>query len=116
MRRALQGADIWVTGIRKDQSVTRFFNQFAEWDEENQVIKINPLLEWREKDVWEYIRQNKIPYNKLHDKGFPSIGCQPCTRAIEKGEDFRAGRWWWEETEQKECGLHNQQSSMLSSK
>jgi phosphoadenosine phosphosulfate reductase len=108
IKRALQGYDFWITGIRKDQSVTRFFNQYAEFDEGNQIIKINPLLDWREKDVWDYIKKNEIPYNKLHDKGFPSIGCQPCTRAIEKGEDVRAGRWWWESPEHKECGLHNQ--------
>ena len=111
LKRALQGNDVWITGIRKDQSVTRFFNTEAEWDEENQIIKINPLLNWREKDVWDYIKENKVPYNKLHDKGFPSIGCQPCTRAVEKGGDFRSGRWWWETPDHKECGIHNQEKS-----
>ena len=107
LKRALNGYDIWITGIRKDQSVTRFFNTYAEWDEENNIIKINPLLDWKEKDVWNYIQENQIPYNELHDNGFPSIGCQPCTRAIKNGEDFREGRWWWEQPEHKECGLHN---------
>jgi phosphoadenosine phosphosulfate reductase len=108
LRKALQGFGYWITGIRKDQSVTRFFNQYAEWSETDQLIKLNPLLDWSEKDTWNYIKQNKIPYNPLHDQGFPSIGCQPCTRAVQKGEDVRSGRWWWEEPEHKECGLHNQ--------
>ena len=108
MKRALKDVDFWITGIRKDQSVTRFFNKHAEWDEEYKLIKINPLLDWREDDVWKYIKENKIPYNKLHDIGFSSIGCQPCTRAIKSGEDYRSGRWWWEAPEYKECGLHNQ--------
>jgi phosphoadenosine phosphosulfate reductase len=106
LKRALKDIDVWITGLRKDQSVTRFFTPLVEWDEGNKVIKVNPLLKWTEKDVWKYIRENEVPYNKLHDKGFPSIGCQPCTRAIEKGEDVRAGRWWWELPEHKECGLH----------
>ncbi len=106
LKRALEGVDIWVTGLRKDQSVTRFFTPLVEWDEGNKVIKVNPLLNWSEKDVWNYIKEKDIPYNELHDKGYPSIGCQPCTRAIEKGEDVRAGRWWWEQPEHKECGLH----------
>ncbi len=106
LKRALKDIDIWVTGLRKDQSVTRFFTPLVEWDEGNKVIKVNPLLNWSEKDVWNYIKEKDIPYNELHDKGYPSIGCQPCTRAIKKGEDVRAGRWWWEEPEHKECGLH----------
>ena len=106
LKRALQGVDVWFTGLRKDQSVTRFFTQLVEWDEGHQLLKVNPLLSWTEKQVWAYIKENNIPYNQLHDKGFPSIGCQPCTRAIEKGEDVRAGRWWWEAPEHKECGLH----------
>ncbi|MBN1597407.1 MAG: phosphoadenylyl-sulfate reductase [Bacteroidales bacterium] len=106
LKRALSDIDVWVTGIRKDQSVTRFFTPLVEWDEGNKVIKVNPLLKWSEKDVWAYINDNNIPYNALHDKGFPSIGCQPCTRAVKKGEDIRSGRWWWEEPEHKECGLH----------
>ncbi len=106
LKRALNKIDVWVTGLRKDQSVTRFFTPLVEWDEGNKVIKVNPLLNWSEKNAWNYIKENDVPYNELHDKGFPSIGCQPCTRAIEKGEDVRAGRWWWEQPEQKECGLH----------
>ncbi len=106
LKRALKDIDVWVTGLRKDQSITRFFTPLVEWDEGNQVIKVNPLLKWSEKDVWKYIEEKQIPYNKLHDKGFPSIGCQPCTRPVEKGQDIRAGRWWWEEPEHKECGLH----------
>jgi phosphoadenosine phosphosulfate reductase len=106
LKRALKEINVWVTGLRKDQSVTRFFTPLVEWDEGNQVIKVNPLLAWSEKDVWKYIKEKDVPYNELHDKGFPSIGCQPCTRAIKKGEDVRAGRWWWEQPEQKECGLH----------
>jgi phosphoadenosine phosphosulfate reductase len=106
LKRALNDMDIWITGLRKDQSVTRFYSKLVEWDEENKVLKVNPLLEWREKDVWDYIKTNDVPYNELHDKGFPSIGCQPCTRAVMEGEDIRAGRWWWENPETKECGLH----------
>jgi len=104
--RAFEGMDAWICGLRKDQSVSRFFNTLVEWDEHNRLIKINPLINWTEKDVWEYIRANHIPYNLLHDSGFPSIGCEPCTRAIEPGEDVRAGRWWWENELHKECGLH----------
>ena len=104
--RALEGLDVWISGIRKDQSVTRFYTKMVELDEENGLIKLNPLLNWGDKQVKEYIDQHNIPYNVLHDKGYPSIGCQPCTRAIEAGEDIRAGRWWWEEPENKECGLH----------
>ena len=106
LKRALKEIDVWVTGLRKDQSVTRFFTPLVEWDEGNQVIKVNPLLAWSEKETWNYIKERDVPYNELHDKGFPSIGCQPCTRAIEAGEDVRAGRWWWELPEHKECGLH----------
>lgn len=104
--RAFKGMDAWICGLRKDQSVSRFFNQLVEWDENNDLLKINPLINWTEEQVREYIRLNNIPYNLLHDRGFPSIGCEPCTRAIEPGEDTRAGRWWWEQQSQKECGLH----------
>jgi phosphoadenosine phosphosulfate reductase len=110
LKRAFLGLDAWICGLRKDQSVTRFYSQLVEWDEGNQLIKINPLIEWREKMVWDYIQENEVPFNALHDKGFPSIGCQPCTRAVKPGEDVRAGRWWWEEPEHKECGLHNRKS------
>jgi phosphoadenosine phosphosulfate reductase len=106
LRRALQGMDAWITGLRREQSVTRTDLKVVEWDAANGLIKINPLLEWSETQVWDFIKSNDIPYNKLHDQGFPSIGCQPCTRAIEKGEDLRAGRWWWEMPDSKECGLH----------
>ena len=106
LKRALQGKEAWFTGLRRAQSVTRVDMQIVEWDDNAQMIKVNPLINWSEEDVWNYIHENKIPYNPLHDKGFPSIGCQPCTRAIEKGEDLRAGRWWWENPDTKECGLH----------
>jgi len=106
LRRALNGMDAWITGLRREQSVTRTDMKIVEWDAANGLIKVNPLLEWSEQQVWDYIKKHDIPYNKLHDQGFPSIGCQPCTRAIEKGEDLRAGRWWWEMPDSKECGLH----------
>lgn len=106
LKRALQGKEVWITGLRREQSPTRQDMQYAEWDPANRIIKVNPLLDWTEAEVWDYIRENKIPYNTLHDKGFPSIGCQPCTRAVEPGEDVRAGRWWWENPDSKECGLH----------
>ncbi len=107
LKRAFKDMDVWICGLRREQSVTRLNNQMVEWDKNNRMIKLNPLINWNEKEVWNYIENNMIPYNKLHDKGFPSIGCQPCTRAIEPGQDIRAGRWWWENPELKECGLHN---------
>jgi len=106
LQRAFKGLDAWICGLRADQSVTRKDIQVVEWDKNNNLLKINPLANWSEDQVWDYIKEKGIPYNKLHDKGFPSIGCQPCTRPIEKGEDIRAGRWWWENPESKECGLH----------
>jgi len=106
MKRALKGIEAWVTGLRADQSVTRKDLSVVSWDDNFGILKVNPLLKWSEEDVWEAIRENNIPYNPLHDKGFPSIGCLPCTRAIEPGEDIRSGRWWWELPENKECGLH----------
>ena len=106
LKRALRGLDVWITGLRAAQSVTRVDMPLVEWDENFKVIKVNPLINWSEENVWDYIKTNKVPYNKLHDKGFPSIGCAPCTRAIKEGEDIRAGRWWWENPEHKECGLH----------
>jgi len=106
LRRALAGLDAWITGLRRQQAVTRQDMKLVEWDEANSLIKINPLLDWSEEQVWNYIKQHNVPYSKLHDLGFPSIGCQPCTRAIKKGEDIRAGRWWWENDGSKECGLH----------
>ena len=106
--RALQGLKAWVTGLRREQSVTRTEIQKIEVDEAHGgILKINPLADWSEKNVWEYIKTNKVPYNRLHDMGYPSIGCAPCTRAIKPGEDIRAGRWWWENPEHKECGLHH---------
>lgn len=107
LKRAFKNLDVWICGLRKDQSITRFFSNMVEWDEANSLLKINPLINWNEKKVWEYIRTHHIPYNELHDKGFPSIGCQPCTRAVAAGEDIRSGRWWWEAPEHKECGLHS---------
>ncbi len=106
LKRAFKGLDVWICGLRRDQSVTRTDAQIVEWDEANGLIKLNPIVDWTEEEVWDYIKENRVPYNRLHDKGFPSVGCQPCTRAIEEGEDTRAGRWWWENPETKECGLH----------
>jgi phosphoadenosine phosphosulfate reductase len=106
LKRALKDIDFWISGLRHEQSVTREELSLIEWDKRNQKIKINPLIDWKLQDLWDYIHQNNIPYNPLHDKGFPSIGCQPCTRAVEEGEDIRAGRWWWENPDMKECGLH----------
>lgn len=106
LNRAMEGYKGWITGLRKDQSVTRTDMQLIEWDENYNMIKINPIIHWTEKDVQDYIGAKGIPVNPLHKKGFSSIGCQPCTRAIEPGEDIRAGRWWWEDPETKECGLH----------
>ncbi len=106
-KRALKGYEAWISGIRKDQTVSRFDTKTIEWDDTNRMIKINPLLKWTEKQVWDYIKKNNVPFNELHNSGFSSIGCQPCTRAIQTGDEFRAGRWWWEEPEQKECGLHD---------
>lgn len=105
--RALQGLQAWITGLRRQQAVTRASIPKIEVDEAHGgILKLNPLVDWSEEQVWEYIRAHNVPYNVLHDKGFPSIGCAPCTRAILPGEDIRAGRWWWETPEQKECGLH----------
>ncbi len=104
--RALDGYDIWITGIRREQNITRKAMELFEWDEDHQIIKVNPLIDWKENEVWKYLHKERIPYNILHDKGYPSIGCAPCTRAVEKGEDPRNGRWWWENPETRECGLH----------
>ncbi|PCH62588.1 MAG: phosphoadenylyl-sulfate reductase [Gammaproteobacteria bacterium] len=106
LRRAIANKKAWVTGIRREQAVTRADLPIAEWDADNGLQKFSPLVEWSESDVWEYLRDNKVPYNELHDKNYPSIGCAPCTRAIAAGEDIRAGRWWWENPQSKECGLH----------
>ena len=106
LSRAFQGLDAWICGLRREQSVTRKDMQLVEWDEQHQLIKVNPLISWSEQQVWDYIRQHHVPYNKLHDRGYPSIGCEPCTRAVQPGEDVRAGRWWWESPDHRECGLH----------
>ena len=105
LNRALKNAKIWITGLRAEQSENRKNMPVISWDEEKQLYKFNPLINWNFDQVLHYIKENNVPYNPLHDKGFISIGCAPCTRAIEPGEDARAGRWWWE-TSQKECGLH----------
>ena len=107
LNRALQGASVWITGLRADQSDNRKEMPMIEWLEDKQLYKFNPLLRWTYTDVLDYIKEFYVPYNPMHDNGFISIGCAPCTRAIEPGEDPRAGRWWWE-TSQKECGLHVQ--------
>lgn len=106
LRRALTGRRAWICGLRREQSVTRQTLEFAAWDEPFGVIKICPLADWTEAQVWGYIKTHDVPYNALHDAGYPSIGCTPCTRAIQPGQDIRAGRWWWEAPEHKECGLH----------
>ncbi|MFZ6812864.1 phosphoadenylyl-sulfate reductase [Undibacterium sp. Rencai35W] len=106
LNRALAGNQAWVTGQRRAQAATRTELAVQEDDTAHGMQKFNPLADWSEEDVWHYIRSNNVPYNPLHDKGYPSIGCEPCTRAIQAGEDVRAGRWWWENPDSKECGLH----------
>jgi len=106
LKRALKPLKVWFTGLRAAQSVTRTDMPIVELDENFDVIKVNPLINWSEEDVWEYINKNNVPYNKLHKQGYPSIGCAPCTRPVKEGEDIRSGRWWWENPEHKECGLH----------
>lgn len=105
LKRALLHKSVWITGLRAEQSEHRASLQMLEWDEAHSLLKYHPLLNWRFNEVQQYIKENQVPYNILHDKGYPSIGCLPCTRAIQPGEDFRAGRWWWENSH-KECGLH----------
>jgi len=106
LNRALEGKKAWLTGMRRSQSVTRAELPISEWDDEHGLQKFSPLTDWSNGNVWAYIRAFEVPYNKLHDEGYASIGCAPCTRAITAGEDIRAGRWWWEDPESKECGLH----------
>jgi phosphoadenosine phosphosulfate reductase len=106
LKRALAGNAIWITGLRAEHSPDRQDLSVIEWDETNKIIKYNPILHWTTEQVKKYIDNNNVPYNPLHDRGFVSIGCAPCTRAIRPGEDFRAGRWWWEDAAKKECGLH----------
>ncbi len=107
LNRMLSTLDGWITGLRADQTDVRLNSNKIEFDEQhNKIIKVNPIIEWTWEQTWDYIKKNSIPYNKLHDDGFTSIGCEPCTRAIKAGEPLRAGRWWWESDSQKECGLH----------
>jgi phosphoadenosine phosphosulfate reductase len=106
LKRALAGKRAWITGLRAQQAATRVGLPLREFDEGNGLEKFNPLADWSEKEVWAYIKENQVPYNALHDKFYPSIGCAPCTRAVTPGEDIRSGRWWWENPESKECGLH----------
>lgn len=107
LNRALEKFDAWITGLRREQTFTRFNIKKIEIDStHNNIIKVNPLSDWTNEMVWDYIHKNDVPYNKLHDTGYPSIGCEPCTRAIKSDEDPRAGRWWWEESSHKECGIH----------
>ena len=106
LNHALVGRKAWITGLRREQSVTRADLGVREWDADHKLDKFNPLIDWTTDDVWAYICRYKVPYNALHDQGYPSLGCAPCTRAITVGEDIRAGRWWWENPETKECGLH----------
>jgi phosphoadenosine phosphosulfate reductase len=105
--RALSNLDAWITGLRRDQTSTRLNIKKIEIDDlHGNIVKVNPLADWNTDMVWDYIKRNNIPYNKLHDLGYPSIGCEPCTRAVKPGDDQRSGRWWWENTMHKECGLH----------
>lgn len=116
LRRALSGKKAWITGLRSEQAVTRGALEISAYDAEFGLQKFNPLLEWINKEVWAYIRQYDVPYNKLHDQFYPSLGCAPCTRSISAGEDIRAGRWWWENPDSKECGLHVSQGSLQASR
>ena len=104
-KRAIAGRKAWVTGVRREQSAERALGEAVAWDERYGLWKISPLLDWTEEDVWAYIHARNLPYNALHDKGYPSIGCAPCTRAVEPGADPRSGRWWWENPDSRECGL-----------
>ncbi|MBW8077154.1 MAG: phosphoadenylyl-sulfate reductase [Gallionella sp.] len=106
LKRALVGKKAWLTGMRRDQAVTRGSLAVSSFDADHGLQKFNPLLDWTNAEVWEYLKQNDVPYNKLHDRFYPSIGCAPCTRSVTPGEDIRSGRWWWENPENKECGLH----------
>lgn len=107
LNRALAGLEAWITGLRREQAVTRTALPKLEQDTAHGgITKINPIADWNINQLWDYIKKHNVPYNKLHDQNFPSIGCAPCTRAVKPGEDIRAGRWWWERPENKECGLH----------
>ena len=109
LQRALAGKKSWVTGLRREQSASRQNLEIEAWDESNDLVKLNPLLEWAAEEVWAYLKTHDVPYNALHDRGYASIGCAPCIRAVAPGEDGRAGRWWWKQASQKECGLHPHQ-------
>ena len=106
LKRKLSGKKAWITGLRAAQSVTRASLRRIEYDPAHDLVKFNPLVDWRDDEVWSYLKALRVPYNALHDQGYPSIGCAPCTRAVQPGEDIRAGRWWWENPATKECGLH----------
>jgi phosphoadenosine phosphosulfate reductase len=107
LKRALENLSAWMTGLRRDQALTRARVRKVELDADHgSIVKINPLADWSHNQVWDYVRQNNVPYNRLYDQGYSSIGCAPCTRAVKRVEDLRAGRWWWETSESKECGLH----------
>jgi len=114
LRRALSGKGAWITGMRRDQAVTRGTLEVSAYDPDQGLQKFNPLTDWTDKEVWAYIRQHDVPYNKLHDQFYPSLGCAPCTRSITPGEDIRAGRWWWEDPKHKECGLHANPGSHIA--
>jgi phosphoadenosine phosphosulfate reductase len=114
LRRALQGKALWITGLRREQSVTRTDVEVLAHDSANGLMKLNPLADWTEADVWAYAHRYDIPTNELHRRGFPSIGCAPCTRPVAPGEDARAGRWWWEQPESRECGLHVDENGRLA--
>jgi phosphoadenosine phosphosulfate reductase len=116
LRRKLAGFDLWITGVRREQAITRVGRSILEWDESFGLLKLNPLYAWSTTEVWSYIQKHGVPYNPLHDRDYPSIGCAPCTRAVSAGEDIRAGRWWWEGPEAKECGLHWQDGKPVRAK
>ena len=107
LRRALAGRAAWLTGLRREQGVTRTDTAVLSWDGSHGLVKVNPLAGWTRDQVWAHVREHHLPYNRLHDVGYPSIGCAPCTRAVRPYEDERAGRWWWESDDHRECGLHH---------
>jgi phosphoadenosine phosphosulfate reductase len=113
LARALAGRGAWITGLRRAQAASRDAVAFEEFDNVHGLPKFNPLADWSDDEVWSFVRANDVPYNPLHDRGFPSIGCAPCTRAIEPGEDIRAGRWWWERADARECGIHRRPLDVL---
>jgi phosphoadenosine phosphosulfate reductase len=115
LNRALKDLTAWITGLRREQAVTRGSVSKVELDKDHgDIVKVNPLADWSHDDVWNYIRDHNVPFNRLHKQGYPSIGCAPCTRAVKPGEELRAGRWWWENPETKECGLHLSQQQVFS--